>query len=330
MNYRNFGKTDLRVSEIGFGAWGIGGPAMVGETPIGWGQVDDRQSIRALEQAFDRGINFYDTADFYGFGHSEEIIGQAFGNRSDVIIATKVGQRLADEKTAVLDYSKKYVLEACEASLRRLKREVIDYYQLHVAKLPHLENGECLEAMEILQQQGKIRHWGISVHTFNPFPEAEFMLKHKLGAGFQLVFNIINQRAFDLMQRMHREGYGVIARMALQFGLLTGKISEKTKFPENDHRHLRLKPDFIKETHEALAPVWERQEAYGISKTAFSLSFVLSFPEVSTVIPGIKTPEQAIQNTSDIIQLKQAELDFIRSLYPEKFVQLVDWMEQTG
>ena len=135
MKERKFGSTDLMISEIGFGAWGIGGPAMAGDIPIGWGNVNDAVSTRALETSIDRGINFFDTADFYGLGHSEEIIGSAFGNSDKVIIATKVGHRLAKDNSIYLDYSKKHILDACEQSLKRLKRDCIDYYQLHSAKV---------------------------------------------------------------------------------------------------------------------------------------------------------------------------------------------------
>jgi len=158
MKYRKFGNTDLVVSEIGFGAWGIGGPAMAGDIPIGWGEVNDDESIKALKKAFDRGINFYDTADFYGLGHSEELIGKVFGNRDDVIIATKVGHRLTDDNSIMLDYTKDHIIKGCEDSLRRLKRDVIDYYQLHSAKVKHFEEEESVEALIQLQEQGKIRY----------------------------------------------------------------------------------------------------------------------------------------------------------------------------
>ena len=132
MNYRKFGNTDLIVSEVGFGAWGIGGPSMAGDIPIGWGEVNDDESINALRKSFDLGINFYDTADFYGLGHSEELIGEVFGNSDKVIIATKVGHRLNNDNSIALDYSKKHILHACESSLKRLKRDSIDYYLINV------------------------------------------------------------------------------------------------------------------------------------------------------------------------------------------------------
>src|SRR6478609_1114948 len=220
MNYRKFGKTDLLVSETGFGAWAIGGAAMSNGMAIGWGKTDDSESVKALETAFENGINFYDTADFYGMGHSEDLIGKTFGNSDKVIIASKVGQKVGKVKPVDVDYSKAYMLSACNASLKRLRRDSIDYYQLHIANLEHLQQGECIEAMEQLKTEGKIRYWGISIFTFNPFPEAEFILNNNLGHGFQLVFNIINQKAYPLLHRMKEQGYGIIARMPLQFGLL--------------------------------------------------------------------------------------------------------------
>src|SRR5689334_567702 len=121
MNYRMFGTTDLRISEIGFGAWAIGGAATVGGIPIGWGDTDDQLSTKAIHAALDAGINFFDTADFYGLGHSETLLGEVLANEKDVIIATKVGQRNVNEKI-IIDYTKQYIRQACEQSLQRLKR----------------------------------------------------------------------------------------------------------------------------------------------------------------------------------------------------------------
>ena len=128
MNYRKFGTTDLWVSEIGFGAWAIGGAAMIGKTAIGWGDADDRVSENAIHASLTAGINFFDTADIYGLGHSEDLLGKIIGDKKDIIIATKVGNVSRDEQFTV-DYSKAYILQACENSLRRLKRETIDFYQ---------------------------------------------------------------------------------------------------------------------------------------------------------------------------------------------------------
>lgn len=330
MKKRKFGSTDLLVSEVGFGAWGIGGPAMAGDIPIGWGNVNDETSIKALKKAYEIGINFYDTADFYGLGHSEELIGDVFGNSSDVVIATKVGHRLADDKSILLDYSKKHIMQACEQSLKRLKRDVIDYYQLHSAKLAHLQNGECVEAMEDLRNQGKIRYWGLSLNTFHPEPEADFMMANKIGNGFQLVLNVINQRALPTIEKSVERGYGIIARMPIQFGLLTGKFTKETRFEKNDHRYFRLPPEMLEKSIEYLNDVWPVAEKYGISKTSLSMSFILNVPGVSTVIPGIKTPEQAVLNSADLTELDSEDQNYLLNLYKDKLYKLVDLMEEQG
>lgn len=325
MNYRKFGETDLTVSEIGFGAWGIGGPAMVGDTAIGWGNVDDNNSIKALNKSFELGINFFDTADFYGFGHSEELIGKVFGNNTDVIVATKVGHRVENEEI-VLDYTKQHILKSCNESLKRLGRDQIDYYQLHSAKLEHLQNGECVEAMEQLKSEGKIRYWGISLNTFNPYPEAEFLINNKLADGFQLVLNIINQRSLKLIDEAEKKGYGVIARIPLQFGLLTGKFNKQTRFEKNDHRFFRLKPELLSELLDSLNDVWKISEKYKVDKTTFALSFIMNHSGVSTVIPGIKTPQQAEDNTKPLVKIENEDLTRLHKMFDERFNKLVDKM----
>src|SRR5258705_889148 len=221
MQNRKFGNTDLLISEIGFGAWAIGGGAMIGKTAIGWGEANDDTSVKAIHASIDAGINFFDTADIYGLGHSEELLGKTIGKKNNIIIATKVGNVSREEQFTVY-YSKEHIINACEKSLARLQRDVIDYYQLHSARLTHLQNGECIEAMQELLHQGKIRYWRLSLNTFDPEPEARFLIDNKLANGFQLVLNILNQKALNLLHDANTKGYGIIARMPLQFGLLTG------------------------------------------------------------------------------------------------------------
>lgn len=330
MEQRMFGSTGLRVSIVGFGAWGIGGPAMAGNTPIGWGEVDDAVSEKALRTAVESGVNFFDTADFYGLGHSEELIGKILGNRPDVVIATKVGHRLEENGSIALDYSRRHIVQACEASLRRLKRDVIDLYQLHSARMVHLEAGECLEALERLREAGKIRYWGLSLNTFHPHPEAQFMMDRGLGHGFQLVLNVLNQRALPLLDKAASLGYGIIARMPLQFGLLSGKFTAATAFSANDHRAFRLSPEILAASLDALEEVWPRARRLGLSKVSLSLSYIASYREVSTIIPGIKTPEQVLQNTSNIRPLGTTDRKAIEALFQTSFARIVEMMEQRG
>jgi len=330
MQYRKFGNTDLLVSEIGFGAWAIGGGAMIGNTSIGWGDADDAVSMQAIQAALDAGINFFDTADIYGLGHSEEILGKAVGHYRNVIIATKVGNVARNDQFTV-DYSREYILNACDQSLQRLKRETIDYYQLHSARIGHLQNDECIEAMEELQKTGKIRYWGLSLNTFDPFPEADLLMEHRLaGQGFQLALNILNQRALPVLEKASKNGYGVIARMPLQFGLLTGKFDTNSAFPLNDHRHNRLTKEVIANSGEALKPVWELCKKYDITKTQLALSYVLSYPAVSTIIPGIRTPEHVMQNTTNLTRIDDADMKMIEDLGKAEFVPVMELIQKQG
>lgn len=330
MQYRKFGNTELTVSEIGFGAWAIGGNAKVGDTPIGWGRADDTTSRKAIHTAVDAGINFFDTADFYGLGHSERILGEALKENKSVIIATKVGHRNIDEKI-VLDYSKEHILKACEESLKRLQRDVIDYYQLHSARMQHLQQGECIEGMELLKQQGKIRYWGLSLNTFSPDEEADFLMDRNLGNGFQLVFNLINQLAISTVKKANKKGYGIIARMPLQFGLLTGKFAADAKFEKDDHRNFRLTPEIIESTLKVLEEkVWPIAEQERLTKTQLALSFILSFSEISTIIPGIRTPEHVVQNTTGLKSLGKENLEFLQSISETDWKQVVELMQKQG
>ncbi len=329
MQYRKFGNTDLLVSEVGFGAWAIGGGTMIGNTPIGWGDADDTVSIQAIHAALDTGINFFDTADIYGLGHSENLLGKIIGKRKDIIIATKVGNVSRNEQFT-FDYSKKYILQACEESLTRLNRDVIDYYQLHTARLQHLQNGECIEAMNQLQQQGKIRYWGISLNTFEPLPEADFFIDNKIGNGFQLVLNLLNQKVLPLLKRSSENGYGVIVRMALQFGLLTGKFDTKADFSSNDHRKNRLTKEVIDACNDALNIVWALCEKYNCTKTQLALSYILSYTEVSTIIAGIRTAEQVHLNTTDLFQLEKEDMNLIEQLGQTDFKAVMDLIKKQG
>jgi aryl-alcohol dehydrogenase-like predicted oxidoreductase len=316
MEYRKFGATDLQVSVIGFGAWAIGGNAKVGDIPIGWGPADDATSRKAIFAAVDAGINFFDTADFYGLGHSENLLGETIGGNNEVFVATKVGQRAAGD-TIVADYSKQYIQQACEKSLHRLKRNQIDYYQLHNARMHHLLQGECIEAMEELKAAGKIRYWGLSLNTFEPAPEAGFLIQHNYGDGFQLVVNIINQLALPLVREAGRAGYGIIARMPLQFGLLTGKFDKTANFSPDDHRSFRLTPDVLQHAsdilHETIDPLCHKE---GLNWTEIALSFIAAIDGVSTIIPGIRTAAHVQKNCQAIHRLGNESMQRLLEVSP--------------
>jgi aryl-alcohol dehydrogenase-like predicted oxidoreductase len=329
MQYRKFGNTDLMVSEIGFGAWAIGGGAMIGNTAIGWGDAHDKTSTAAVHQALNSGINFFDTADIYGLGHSEKLLGKILGKQKDIIIASK-GGNVSRQNQFTIDYCKQYIIEACEQSLVRLQRDYIDYYQLHTARLVHLQQGDCIEAMQQLQQQGKIRYWGISLNTFEPAPEADFFMQQNIGSGFQLVLNILNQIALPLLKTAATKGYGIIARMPLQFGLLTGKFDNGVSFPDNDHRKNRLTSEVVTAAQNALQPVWELCKKYQVTKTQLALSYILSYPQVSTIIPGIRTAGHALSNTQRLIKLAVEDITLIEELGLHEFGKMLDLIKKQG
>ena len=326
MKYRILGKTGLKVSEIGFGAWAIGGPAMAGKTPIGWGKVDDEESKKAILKAIERGINFFDTADFYGLGHSEKILGDVLHTKwNEIVLATKVGHELLPDGTIKLNYSKNYILSACEQSLKRLRRDYIDIYQLHSARIEHLENGECIEAMEELKKQGKIRFWGISLNTYKPESEMRFISEKNIGHTIQVVLNVINQNALEeVIPLATKFNFGIIARMPLQFGLLTGKFSENTTFSPDDHRSFRLNPYLLKESLSQLKPFFEMSKNYKVNPTTLALSFVMNHESISTVIPGIRTVEQAILNTEELIKINYDDLELLHSYGKTTFRELIN------
>ena len=321
----------MSVSEIGFGAWAIGGAAMVGNVPIGWGTADDETSKRALAKAIDAGINFFDTADFYGLGHSEQLIGEVIGNRQDLLVATKVGQREGEGSTVYVDYSRDYIISACDKSLHRLKRERIDFYQLHVARLIHLNQGECIEAMETLKQAGKIRYWGISLNTFQPAPEAEWFFENNKGDGFQLVLNLINREGLSILKKAEEGGYGVIARMALQFGLLGGKVSPDKNYGQDDHRSYRTNREFISAINQTIDHhILPLAEKYNTTPAGIALSFVLGFNEVSTVIAGMRNEQQVEQNSKETVVLSHDDHQLLLERGADEWQQLWEMARMLG
>lgn len=184
--------------------------------------------------------------------------------------------------------------------------------------------------MEQLKMQGKIRHWGLSLNTFHPEAEAEYLIQNNFGQGFQLVFNLINQKVLSVMEEAKKE-YGIIVRMPLQFGLLTGKFSGEENFSKDDHRSFRLTKEIITKSNSILErKVWTLCEKYNISKTSLALSFILSFDSVSTVIPGIRTPQHAIDNTTGIVRLAKTDVDHLKELYDSDWKEIVDLMEKQG
>ena len=321
MQYTQLGQRGPKVSTIGFGAWAIGG--------MNWGKTDDDVSRRALHAALDQGVTLLDTADVYGFGHSEELIADVLRERGkgDVVIATKAGNDFynateADDQgygAIRQTYTKEYLIYAAEQSLRRLRVEALDVLQLHSPDLEKLERDEPWEALETLKEQGKILHAGLSIQSFKETEQAHLLDRH---AGLldcvQVRYNLLEREAEQvLFPKALEHGIGVIVRIPILFGLLTGKFTRSSTFGEDDHRQMNLsaeKLDGYLTRLERLRPLFERNS--GQSMTQVSLRFCISHPACQTAIPGAKTPQQVTDNSaaSDRGPLTAEELRMIAEL----------------
>ena len=290
MKYRPFGKTGVQVSEVGFGAWAIGGNS--------YGPTEDRISVQALKEALDLGVNFFDTADVYGNGRSEELIGKTFeGIRKQVFLATKGGWDFYHSKERVKDLSDSYLKEALHESLRRLKTDYVDLYQLHNPDLETIREGKIFKTLEQFKKEGKARFVGISIHEVD---EAKEVILSGKADAVQLVYNMIEQEMRpEILPLAKEKGIAVIAREPLACGFLTGKYTKDSVFGEKDHRKRWTKEELEKDLAD-VEKVKGMIGRYKIPLAQVALKFVLSRQEVSVVIPGAKTPEQTEENVHSI------------------------------
>ncbi len=318
MNYRTLGRCGVKVSEVGFGGWAIGGPSQAAGIEFGWGEVPEEDAVAAVRQARELGVNFFDTADVYGKGRSEEILGKALaGDAGEVYVASKVGNVTRRGRLAK-DFSRAHIEKSCEDSLRRLGREVLDLYQLHNPGVKEIRSGDWPETMERLRQQGKIRWYGVSI--FKP-SEALAVLERGCGQTLQLVYNALRQEmAEEVLPQAQARNFGVIARVPLYYGLLAGKFTAETEFPANDHRSHTLPPEKMRELAPRAAG-FARLAADGgeTSPARWALRFVLSQQAISTTIPGARNASQAEQNAlaSDGTSLPAEQVETAHKLWAE-------------
>lgn len=282
-----------------------------------YGPTDDKESLRALYKALELGITFYDTAALYGYGHSENLIGEAFkGDRQKVVISSKVGYKNFKGEQ---DFSPAYIRESLELSLKRLQTDYIDVYQLHDPHLKLLEsNVNILKTMESLKREGKIRAVGISVRS----PE-DSMSAIKLFSfeTIQVNFNLVDMRAleFGLFDRCEKQGIGIIIRTPLCFGFLTGAYLSKSDYHVRDHRS-KWSPDQIELWGSAFKLfATELTENEELTNGQIALRFCLSFLPVSTVIPGMLTPEHVRENamSSQLGPFPTSIIERFRNIYKE-------------
>ncbi len=311
MQYRQLGSTGLEVSEIGFGTWGLGGDS--------YGPVDDETSKKSLRLAFELGVTFYDTSDLYGNGHSEEILGEALKEvRQKIVIATKVGTLPHSGFNMPQEFSVQHIRESLEGSLRRLKTDYVDLYQLHSPSIETLvQNQEIIPTLEALQQEGKIREYGISARS--PHDALTAIEKHGLKV-VQINFNLIDQRALDdgLFTLSQQKCIGIIVRTPLSFGYLSGHLSGDESFLGHDHRTNWPQEQLRRwaNSPKLFAPLYE-----GTDRTLvqLALKFCLSQDSVSTVIPGMMTCNQVTEDVkaSEMQPLTITEIGTIRGIYDQ-------------
>ena len=323
MIYRKLGRTGWRVSTVSFGAWAIGSA---------WGHVDSGEALRALHKAVDCGVNFFDTADVYGDGHSERLLAQLERERDEeIIIATKAGRRL--DPHIADGYNAENLSQFIERSLKNLAVEALDLLQLHCPPTEVYYRPEVFAALDDFVKQGKVRYYGVSVeHVEEALKAIEFPNVQSV----QIIFNIFRQRPADLLfNEAERRQVGILARLPLSSGMLTGKLNTKSEFAPDDHRAFNRHGEAFDrgetfsgvdyqvglqavEDLRALVPA-------GTSLTQFALRWILMHEAVTCAIPGAKRPEQVEENVSasDLPPLSSDVMQRVKELYAEKIRPLV-------
>ena len=323
MKYRALGRTGWKVSEISFGAWAIGGF---------WGQVSDEDAMKTLHKAIDSGVNFIDTADVYGDGRSERLIARLKKERKDkIIVATKAGRRLP--KQTVEGYSRENLTNWINDSLRNLETDALDLLQLHCPSTDAYYHPEIFAVLDDLVKEGKLRYYGVSVERVE---EALKAIEFPNVQSVQIIFNCFRQRPAELFfQQAKQKQVGILARVPLASGMLSGKLTRDSTFPADDHRNFnrhgemfdvgetfsgvdyQLGLDAVEEIRQLLPP--------GVSMSQFALRWILMFDAVSCAIPGGKRPEQVADNchASDLSPLSAETMAAIKRIYDGKIRQQV-------
>jgi len=294
MEFRELGRTGWKVSTIGFGAWAIGGT---------WGPVEDEQSLKALHRALDLGVNFFDTADVYGDGRSERLLARLRKERKEPFyVATKLGRRLNPHVAS--GYNRENMTAFVERSLKNLETDALDLVQLHCPPTEVYYMPETFGVLDDLVQQGKIRYYGVSVEKVE---EALKAIEYPNVQSVQIIFNIFRQRPADLFfSEAKRRKVGILARVPLSSGMLTGKMKPDTQFAQDDHRAFNRQGESFDrgetfsgvdyqtglEAVEELRPLVPPD----MTMAQFALRWILMHDAVTTTIPGAKRPEQVEDN----------------------------------
>jgi aryl-alcohol dehydrogenase-like predicted oxidoreductase len=323
VKYRELGSTGWHVATISFGAWAIGSA---------WGQVDATESLRALHEAVNLGVNFFDTADVYGDGQSERLLAQLRRDRpEEIIVATKAGRRL-DPHTSE-GYNASNLTAFVERSLKNLETDSLDLLQLHCPPIEVYYRPDVFEVLEELVQQGKIRRYGVSVERVE---EALKAIEFPNVCSVQIIFNIFRQRPADLFfAEAAKRKVGILARLPLSSGMLTGKLNQNSKFAADDHRNFNRHGEAFDrgetfsgvDYETGLAAVEELRSLLpeGMTMAQFALRWILMFDAVTCAIPGAKRPAQVEENVraADLPPLSSETMRRVRELYELSIQPLV-------
>lgn len=317
MNYRELGRTGWKVSEISFGAWAIGAE---------WGPVDDSESLNALHHAIDIGVNFIDTADVYGSGRSERLVGQLLSDRYDEIhVATKAGRRLSPHNAG--GYNATNLTAFVDDSLRNMGRDCLDLVQLHCPPTEVYYRPEVFGALDNLVKAGKIQYYGVSVEKVE---EALKAIEYPGVQTVQIIFNMFRHRPAELFfQEAKKRKVGILARVPLASGLLTGRMSATTEFSSNDHRNFNRHGEafdvgetFSGVDYETGLEAVERLRKIlpeGMTLTQMALRWILMHDAVTCAIPGGKRRAQVEENvrSGDLPPLDEEQMSAVREIYNE-------------
>jgi len=317
MEYRELGRTGWKISTISFGAWAIGGA---------WGNVDDKQSLAALHRALDLGVNFFDTADVYGDGRSERLLAQLRKERREKFyIATKAGRRLSPHTAE--GYNRQNLTSFVERSLKNLATDALDLLQLHCPPTTVFYLPEVFAVLDDLVKSGKLRYYGVSVEKVE---EALKAIEYPNVQSVQIIFNIFRQRPSVLFfPEAEKRRVGILARVPLASGLLTGKFNRNSAFESEDHRKFNRHGEAFDRgetfsgvdyetglrTVETLRPLVPA----GATLAQLALRWILMFPAITCAIPGAKRPDQVDDNlgAGKLPPLPPAAMEAIRRLYDQ-------------
>jgi aryl-alcohol dehydrogenase-like predicted oxidoreductase len=315
MQYRELGRTGWKVSTISFGAWAIGGT---------WGDVRDEESLAALHRALDLGVNFFDTADVYGDGRGEQLLAKLRKERNESFyVATKAGRRL--DPHIASGYTRGNLTAFVERSLKNLNVEALDLLQLHCPPTEVYYMPETFDALDDLMKAGKLRYYGVSVEKVE---EALKAMEYPNVQTVQIIFNMFRQRPMDLFfGEAERRKVGILARLPLSSGMLTGKMTRTSTFESGDHRQGNRNGEWFNrgETFSGLDYEIGLQAVdelrmllpEGMTLAQLALRWILMFPAVTCAIPGAKRPSQVEENVSaaDLLALSDETMDKVREIY---------------